>query len=85
MTTLIPNTQAGVESYEDMFKEITRKLYGEETSHGLHTLGTPVAHIASGTTIPDGDRSFTTLVRLYLTHPCKFPSQKRFFFSLVIR
>lgn len=68
MTTLIPNSQAtGVEAYEDMFKEITRKLYGEETSHGLHTLGAPVTHIASGATIPDGDRSFTTLVRLHLT------------------
>lgn len=65
MTALIPNSQAnGVETYEDMFKEITRKLYGEETSHGVHTLGTPVAHIASGTNtnIPDGERSFTTLV-----------------------
>lgn len=66
MTALIPtSSQAnGVETYEDMFKEITRKLYGEETSHGLHTLGTPVAHIASGTNtnIPDGERSFTTLV-----------------------
>lgn len=84
MTTLIPNSQAGVEAYEDMFKEITRKLYGEETSHGLHTLGTPVAHIASGTTIPDGDRSFTTLVRLYLTQ-CNANLYHKNDFFLVIR
>lgn len=66
MTTLIPSSQTttGVEAYEDMFKEITRKLYGEETGHGLHTLGTPVAHVAtSGPTLPEGERSFTTLVR----------------------
>lgn len=64
MTTLIPSSQpTGVEAYEDMFKEITRKLYGEETGHGLHTLGTPVAHVATGgPTAPEGERSFTTLV-----------------------
>lgn len=64
MTTLIPTSQpTGVEAYEDMFKEITRKLYGEETGHGLHTLGTPVAHVATGgPTAPEGERSFTTLV-----------------------
>lgn len=65
MTTLIPTSQAtGVEAYEDMFKEITRKLYGEETGHGLHTLGTPVAQLVAsgGPTVPEGDRSFTTLV-----------------------
>lgn len=69
MTTLIPSSQTttGVEVYEDMFKEITRKLYGEETGHGLHTLGTPVAHVAtSGPTMPEGERSFTTLVCEYL-------------------
>lgn len=53
----------GVETYEDMFKEITRKLYGEETGHGLHTLGTPIAHVATtGPTLPEGERSFTTLI-----------------------
>lgn len=74
MTTLIPSSSSagttattsqatGVEAYEDMFKEITRKLYGEETGHGLHTLGTPIAHVAtSGPTLPEGERSFTTLV-----------------------
>lgn len=64
MTTIIPTSQpTGVEAYEDMFKEITRKLYGEETGHGLHTLGTPVAHVATGgPTVPEGERSFTTLV-----------------------
>ncbi|XP_055705576.1 protein charlatan isoform X3 [Phlebotomus papatasi] len=63
MATLIPTTQTtGVEAYEDMFKEITRKLYGEETGHGLHTLGTPMAHVATtGPTLPEGERSFTTL------------------------
>lgn len=72
MATIIPTSQAaaaaatttGVEAYEDMFKEITRKLYGDETGHGLHTLGTPIAHVAtSGPTAPEGgERSFTTLV-----------------------
>lgn len=57
MTTLIPNSQSsGVEAYEDMFKEITRKLYGEDASHNLHT----PAHITSGAT--DVERSFTNLV-----------------------
>lgn len=60
-------TSNGVETYEDMFKEITRKLYGEETGHGLHTLGTPVAHVATGgPTVPEGERSFTTLVHLLI-------------------
>lgn len=55
MTTLVPNTQAsGVEAYEDMFKEITKKLYGEEASQSLHT---PMAHAAL-----DVERSFTNLV-----------------------
>lgn len=53
---------AGVEAYEDMFKEITRKLYGEETGH-LH--GTPIAQVATSghMSLPEGgDRSFTTLI-----------------------
>lgn len=48
-----------------MFKEITRKLYGEETGNGLHTLGTPVAQVATSgpTAVPEGEqRSFTNLV-----------------------
>lgn len=52
MTTLIPSSQT--EAYEDMFKEITKKLYGEEASQSLHT---PIAHIT-----PDVERSFTNLV-----------------------
>lgn len=33
-TAIVPNSQAsGVEVYEDMFKEITRKLYGEDCLH----------------------------------------------------
>lgn len=65
MATLIPTSSTNVEAYEDMFKEITRKLYGEETGHGLHTLGTPVAHVATGgPTAPEGERSFTTLVSI---------------------
>lgn len=55
---------AGVESaYEDMFKEITRKLYGTEAGHGLH--GTPVAcQVATSghLSLPEGERSFTTLI-----------------------
>lgn len=57
MTTLIPNSQAsGVEAYEDMFKEITKKLYGEEATQSLNT---PMTHIT-----PDVERSFTNLVNL---------------------
>lgn len=88
MTALIPNSQTtnGVETYEDMFKEITRKLYGEETSHGLHTLGTPVAHIASGTTanIPDGERSFTTLVSVF-SFLAWSSIENLFFFSTILQ
>lgn len=53
---------AGVEAYEDMFKEITRKLYGEENANALH--GTPIVQVATtGLTLPpDGERSFTTLL-----------------------
>ncbi|XP_055853768.1 protein charlatan isoform X6 [Episyrphus balteatus] len=64
MATLIQSAYVEA-AYEDMFKEITRKLYGEETGNGLHTLGTPVAQVAtSGPTAPEGERSFTNLVRL---------------------
>jgi len=74
MATLIPANagnpasaqSSNVEAtYEDMFKEITRKLYGEETGNGLHTLGTPVAQVATSgpTAVPEGEqRSFTNLV-----------------------
>lgn len=65
MATLLPTSQStSAETYEDMFKEITRKLYGEESGHGLYPHNTQVAQIASGTgpTIPEGERSFTTLV-----------------------
>lgn len=68
MATLVPTSQpTGVEAYEDMFKEITRKLYGDETGHGLHTLGTPIAHVVTGgPTAPEGgERSFTTLVGVF--------------------
>ncbi|SPP75592.1 blast:Protein charlatan [Drosophila guanche] len=74
MATLIPANgghpgasaqSSNVEAtYEDMFKEITRKLYGEETGNGLHTLGTPVAQVATSgpTAVPEGEqRSFTNL------------------------
>lgn len=65
MATLLPTSQStSVEAYEDMFKEITRKLYGEESTHGLYPHNTQVAQLASnaGPTIPEGERSFTTLV-----------------------
>ncbi|XP_055623561.1 protein charlatan isoform X4 [Toxorhynchites rutilus septentrionalis] len=68
MTTLIPTSQpTGVEAYEDMFKEITRKLYGEESAHGLYPHNTQVAQVAQLATgapaAPEGgERSFTTLV-----------------------
>lgn len=72
MTTLIPTTSsqpaAGVEAYEDMFKEITRKLYGDESAHGLYPHNTQVAQVAqlapgAPAAAPEGgERSFTTLV-----------------------
>jgi hypothetical protein len=64
MTTLLPTSQStGVEAYEDMFKEITRKLYGDESAHGLYPHNTQVAQLAPGTpSAPEGERSFTTLV-----------------------
>lgn len=82
MTTLIPTTSssqptgaavaaataAGVEAYEDMFKEITRKLYGDESAHGLYPHNTQVAQVAqlapgAPSAAPEGgERSFTTLV-----------------------
>lgn len=69
MATLIPASQqtttTGVEAYEDMFKEITRKLYGDESGHGLYPHNTQVAQLAQGTPSapPEGgERSFTTLV-----------------------
>lgn len=65
MATVIPPTSNVEAAYEDMFKEITRKLYGEETGNGLHTLGTPVAQVATTgpTAAPEGEqRSFTNLV-----------------------
>ncbi|XP_053671849.1 protein charlatan [Anopheles nili] len=69
MTTLLPTSQStGVETYEDMFKEITRKLYGDEaTAHGLYPHNTQVAQLAPGapTAPPDGgERSFTTLTQI---------------------
>ena len=49
MATLLPTSQStGVEAYEDMFKEITRKLYGEESAHGLYPHNTQVAQLAPG-------------------------------------
>ncbi|XP_058174669.1 uncharacterized protein LOC131289430 [Anopheles ziemanni] len=68
MTTLLPTSQStGVEAYEDMFKEITRKLYGDESAHGLYPHNTQVAQLAPGapTAPPDGgERSFTTLTQI---------------------
>jgi hypothetical protein len=66
MTTLIPTSQqqqttaapvaaapAGVEAYEDMFKEITRKLYGEESAHGLYPINNAqVAQLAQTPSAP---------------------------------
>lgn len=67
MTTLIPTSQqqqtsaasvaasapAAAESYEDMFKEITRKLYGEESAHGLYPINNAqVAQLAQTPSAP---------------------------------
>lgn len=66
MTTLLPNAQAcsQVEAYEDMFKEITRKLYGEVSSETSQNLHTPSSSAASHITpaVPDVERTFTNLV-----------------------
>lgn len=62
-STLITNSQTpGVEVYEDMFKEITRKLYGEESSQNVHT----PAHITPATPVSDAERSFPNLVNFLL-------------------
>lgn len=46
-------TPAGVESYEDMFKEITRKLYGDESAHGLYPINNAqVAQLAQTPSAP---------------------------------
>lgn len=75
MTTLIPTSQsqhqqataatvaatpAGVESYEDMFKEITRKLYGDESAHGLYPINNAqVAQLAQTPSAPpEGLRTY---------------------------
>lgn len=81
MATVIPPTSNVEAAYEDMFKEITRKLYGEETGNGLHTLGTPVAQVATTgpTAAPDGEqRSFTNLVRGRVFHTKNKENHKRF-------
>lgn len=77
MATLIPTSQhqqsttpsapvsaIGGETYEDMFKEITRKLYGDESAHGLYPINnSQVAQLAQTPSAPpEGERSFTTLV-----------------------
>lgn len=61
MTTLLPSSQtcSQVEAYEDMFKEITRKLYGDASEANQSTTA-PVL----GSIIPDVERSFTNLVIL---------------------
>lgn len=76
MTTLIPNSQAsGVEAYEDMFKEITKKLYGEEASQSLQT---PMTHATA-----DADRSFTNLVRVNLAFVCRVSNDKYKFINVM--
>ena len=63
------------EAYEDMFKEITRKLYGEETGHGIPSLAPPIAQLATtGPTLPEGERSFTTLISDRAAHTLEFDS-----------
>jgi hypothetical protein len=76
MTTLIPTSQqqqqtttttvaappAGVESYEDMFKEITRKLYGDESAHGLYPINNAqVAQLAQTPSAPPEGTRFLSL------------------------
>lgn len=45
MTALIPSETNDM--FEDMFKEITRKLYGDDASHSLHTPTTSVPNSVS--------------------------------------
>lgn len=79
MATLIPISQpsSNVEAaYEDMFKEITRKLYGEEAgnnnnnNNGMQSMGNnqqpQQQHVSQVTTSAQteshGERSFNNLV-----------------------
>lgn len=78
MATLIPISQpsSNVEAaYEDMFKEITRKLYGEEASsnnnNGMQSMGNSQQqqHVAQvATSAPSeshgNERAFNNLVSL---------------------
>lgn len=60
MTTFLPNSQTCSQAENwDMFKEITRKLYGEVSDQSLQT---SAAHILPGVGVPDVERSFTNLV-----------------------
>lgn len=62
MTTFLPNSHACSQAENwDMFKEITRKLYGE-ASEANQSLQTSVAHNIPGVGVPDVERSFTNLV-----------------------
>lgn len=81
-TSTTATSSAGVE-YEDMFKEITRKLYGEET--GIHgPVACPVPVVANGNgghlSLPEGaDRSFTTLISdRVVVGPMDFDPQSEF-------
>lgn len=90
MTTLLPNSQAcsQVESYEDMFKEITRKLYGEVSeSQSLHTPAVAAAHIAPA--VPDVERNLVMSKRVICSQFEKqffvFRNLTQFFRFLVFR
>lgn len=78
MATLIPISQpsSNVEAaYEDMFKEITRKLYGEEAgnnnnnNNGMQSMGNNqqpqqqhVSQVTTSAQTESGERSFNNLV-----------------------
>lgn len=86
MTTLIPTSQqqqssaasvaatapAAVESYEDMFKEITRKLYGEESAHGLYPINNAqVAQLAQTPSAPpEGELNIIIFHSTFVLYQC---------------
>jgi hypothetical protein len=95
MATLIPSTSqqsqqqsaSSVEAYEDMFKEITRKLYGDDSAHGLYPHNTQITQqrmepselLKEQLEGGGGERSFTTLGRGLEIINCLLDFPKVFF------
>lgn len=100
MTTLIPTSQqqqqtsaasvaasapAAVESYEDMFKEITRKLYGEESAHGLYPINNAqVAQLAQTPSAPPEGELTREKLTVSAEFHCNLTSTSLFFRRTIV-